>query len=98
MLVTFSPPPWGRGEQKCQRTMSACLDLRHAADQARREGRQRRGGGQHIEVADLLERSDADLDDLVGSSPDPATTSGKSCSCSWTATTFPKLPGSWAAV
>jgi RNA polymerase sigma factor (sigma-70 family) len=48
------------------------ITLRHAADEARREGRQRRGGGQHIEVADLLDRPDADLDDLVGHSPDPA--------------------------
>jgi DNA-directed RNA polymerase specialized sigma24 family protein len=46
--------------------------LRHAADQARREGRQRRGGSQHIDVADLLDLPDADLDDLAGDAPDPA--------------------------
>jgi RNA polymerase sigma factor (sigma-70 family) len=48
------------------------VTLRHAADQARREGRQRRGGGQHIDVADLLDLSNADLDDLAGNAPDPA--------------------------
>jgi DNA-directed RNA polymerase specialized sigma24 family protein len=39
------------------------ITLRHAADHARREGRQRRGGGRHIDVADL---PDADLDHLPG--------------------------------
>lgn len=48
------------------------LTLRHVADHARREGRQRRGGGKRIEVADLLDLPDADLDHLAGSSPDPA--------------------------
>jgi RNA polymerase sigma factor (sigma-70 family) len=47
------------------------ITLRHAADQARREGRQRRGG-HPIHVADLLDLPDADLDDLAGSAPDPA--------------------------
>jgi len=48
------------------------LTLRHAADHARREGRQRRGGGRRIEVADLLDLPDADLDHLAGNAPDPA--------------------------
>jgi DNA-directed RNA polymerase specialized sigma24 family protein len=48
------------------------ITLRHAADQARREGRQRRGSGQQIDVADLLALPDADLDDLTGDAPDPA--------------------------
>jgi DNA-directed RNA polymerase specialized sigma24 family protein len=48
------------------------ITLRHAADQARREGRQRRGGGRRIDVADLLDLPDADLDDLAGDAPDPA--------------------------
>jgi RNA polymerase sigma factor (sigma-70 family) len=48
------------------------IAVRHAADHARREGRQRRGGGQHIDVADLLDLPDADLDRLPGSAPDPA--------------------------
>jgi RNA polymerase sigma factor (sigma-70 family) len=48
------------------------ITLRDAADQARREGRQRRGGGQQIDVADLLDLPDADLDDLAGDVPDPA--------------------------
>src|SRR5215475_3124263 len=47
------------------------LTLRRAADQARREGRQRRGGGQLIN-ADLLDLPDADLDALAGDAPDPA--------------------------
>jgi RNA polymerase sigma factor (sigma-70 family) len=48
------------------------LTVRRAADHGRREGRQRRGGGQHIHVADLLDLPDADLDDLPGDAPDPA--------------------------
>jgi RNA polymerase sigma factor (sigma-70 family) len=47
------------------------LTVRRAADHARREGRQRRGG-QHIAVADLLDLPDADLDLLPGDAPDPA--------------------------
>jgi RNA polymerase sigma factor (sigma-70 family) len=48
------------------------ITLRHAADHARREDRQRRGGGRHIDVADLLDLPDADLDHLPGTAPDPA--------------------------
>jgi RNA polymerase sigma factor (sigma-70 family) len=48
------------------------LTVRRAADHARREDRQRRGGGQHIDVADLLDLPDADLDRLPGNTPDPA--------------------------
>lgn len=47
------------------------ITVRHAADQARREGRQRRGG-RPIDVADLLDLPDADLDQLQGDAPDPA--------------------------
>jgi DNA-directed RNA polymerase specialized sigma24 family protein len=48
------------------------ITVRHAADHARREGRQRRGGGQIISAADLLDLPDADLDQLAGPAPDPA--------------------------
>jgi DNA-directed RNA polymerase specialized sigma24 family protein len=48
------------------------ITVRKAADQARREARQRRGGGQLINVTDLLDLPDADLDHLAGSAPDPA--------------------------
>ena len=48
------------------------MTLRHAADQARREGARRRGGGSRIDVADLLDLPDADLDQLPGDAPDPA--------------------------
>jgi RNA polymerase sigma factor (sigma-70 family) len=48
------------------------ITVRKAADQARREARQRRGGGQLINVVDLLELPDADLDQLAGNAPDPA--------------------------
>jgi DNA-directed RNA polymerase specialized sigma24 family protein len=52
------------------------LTLRQAADQARREDRQRRGGGRRnpsgARVADLLALPDADLDRLPGDAPDPA--------------------------
>jgi DNA-directed RNA polymerase specialized sigma24 family protein len=48
------------------------ITLRHAADHARREGRQRRGGGQSLEAADLFDLADADLDRLPGDAPDPA--------------------------
>jgi RNA polymerase sigma factor (sigma-70 family) len=48
------------------------ITLRHAADHARREERHRRGGGQRIDVADLLDLRDADLDSLPGDAPDPA--------------------------
>jgi RNA polymerase sigma factor (sigma-70 family) len=48
------------------------LTLRHAADHARREGRQRRGGGRSVDAADLLDLADADLDRLPGDAPDPA--------------------------
>jgi len=48
------------------------LTVRQGADQARREGRQRRGGGQVVNASDLFDLSDADLDQLPGSAPDPA--------------------------
>jgi DNA-directed RNA polymerase specialized sigma24 family protein len=48
------------------------LTVRHAADLARREGRQRRGGNQVIDPTDLLGFPDADLDLLPGVAPDPA--------------------------
>jgi RNA polymerase sigma factor (sigma-70 family) len=48
------------------------ITLRKARDHARREDRQRRGGGRTVGAADLLDLPDADLDHLVGSEPDPA--------------------------
>jgi RNA polymerase sigma factor (sigma-70 family) len=48
------------------------LTIRHAADHARREGRQRRGGNQAIDPTDLLGFPEADLDLLPGAAPDPA--------------------------
>ncbi len=47
------------------------ITVRHAADHARREGRQRRRG-RRVDVADLLGLPDADLDHLPGAEPDPA--------------------------
>jgi RNA polymerase sigma factor (sigma-70 family) len=48
------------------------LTLRKAADHARREDRQRRGGGTVVNAVDLLDLPDADLDQLPGNAPDPA--------------------------
>jgi DNA-directed RNA polymerase specialized sigma24 family protein len=48
------------------------LTVRRAADLARREGRQRRGGGEVVTATDLLDLPGADLDLLPGAAPDPA--------------------------
>jgi DNA-directed RNA polymerase specialized sigma24 family protein len=48
------------------------LTLRHTADHARREGRDRRDARRRLDVHDLLDLSDADLDHLAGAAPDPA--------------------------
>jgi RNA polymerase sigma factor (sigma-70 family) len=48
------------------------ITVRKAADHARREGRQRHGGGQIINAADLLDLPEADLNHLAGDAPDPA--------------------------
>ncbi len=48
------------------------ITLRKTVDHARRESRARRGGGQLINAADVLDLPGADLDNLVGDAPDPA--------------------------
>jgi RNA polymerase sigma factor (sigma-70 family) len=48
------------------------ITLRQAADHARRETRRRRGSGEVVNAADLLDLPAADLDHLPGNAPDPA--------------------------
>lgn len=48
------------------------ITIRKARDHARREDRQRRGGGRTVSAQDLLDLADADLDHFTGQDPDPA--------------------------